>query len=77
MSIINGAELAHALAGMPYPARRWQTVAWADYNCASSQLREALRHLPDRTYVSLNQLIDTITAIERRAAEISPQPSSR
>jgi hypothetical protein len=74
MWIISEAELVHALTGMPYPAHRWQLVAWADYNCASSQVREALRHLPDRTYASLSQLIDTIAAIERRAAAISGRP---
>jgi hypothetical protein len=43
---INGGQLTHALAGMPYPARRWQTITWAEYNCASEQLLKALRYLP-------------------------------
>lgn len=71
MWIMSELELAHALTGMPYPARRWQLVAWADYNCASSQVREALRHLPDRTYASPKQLTDTIGAVERRAAQVT------
>jgi hypothetical protein len=71
MWIMSEFELAHALNGMPYPARRWQLVAWADYNCASSQVREALRHLPDRAYASPKQLTDTIGAIEYRAAQVT------
>jgi hypothetical protein len=67
MTIISREELDHALAGMPWPARRWQTAAWADFNCASGQLREALRHLPDKTYAHIGDLINTIAAIERRA----------
>jgi len=71
MPIINRAELAQALGGMPYPARRWQTVAWADWNCASGQVREALRNLPDRMYADLGELIDLIAQIERRADSIT------
>jgi hypothetical protein len=29
-------RLAAALAGMPYPARTWQIIAWADYNAVSA-----------------------------------------
>ena len=58
MVIICREQLDHALAGMPWPARRWQTAAWADFNCASGQVREALRHLPDKTYANIGDLRD-------------------
>ena len=67
MPIIGPDQLDNALAGMPWPARRWQTVAWADFNRASAQLREVLRHLPDNTYANVDELINTMAAIEQRA----------
>jgi hypothetical protein len=67
MMIISRDQLDHALVGMPWPARRWQTAAWADFNCASGQVREALRNLPDNTYANIGDLRDTIAAIEQRA----------
>lgn len=66
MATISGEQLEHALAGKPLPARRWQTVAWAEFNCASEQVLEALRHMPDRTYASIYAIKATLTAIERR-----------
>ena len=68
MVTISGELLAHALAGMPFPARRWQTMAWAEFNCASEQVREALRYMPDRNYTTLSEIVETLTAIEQREA---------
>jgi hypothetical protein len=65
VAIISGSQLAHALAGMPYPARRWQTLTWADFNCASDQVRDALRRLPDKTYSTPRELLEALAAIER------------
>lgn len=28
VTVISGEQLVHALAGMQFPARRWQTAAW-------------------------------------------------
>ena len=78
MAIISGEHLAHALAGMSFPARQWQAVAWADFNCASAQVREVLRHMPDRNYGSAEEILVTLAAIEQRAATLpgSVVPSS-
>jgi hypothetical protein len=38
-----------ALAGMRFPARRWQLIAWADYNCASLSTRDLLSRLSEVT----------------------------
>lgn len=62
-------QLAHALAGMVYPARRWQTIAWADFNCTSDQIREALRELPERTYADFGEVVDALRAIEQVGAD--------
>lgn len=70
MTLLETDQLQHALAGMAYPARRWQMVTWADHNCASGEVREALRHLPDRRYASFDELISLVAAVERRAAAV-------
>lgn len=70
MTLLSTDQLLHALTGMPYPARRWQMAAWADHNCASGEVREALRHLPDREYASFDELINLVEAVERRAATV-------
>jgi hypothetical protein len=57
---INGNQLTHALGGMPYPARRWQTVTWAEYNCASEEVLEALRYLPNKIYSSIYEIMDAL-----------------
>jgi hypothetical protein len=49
-------QLTHVLAGMPYPAAFWQVIAWADYNGVDSQLREIMRKLPAKTYLSLRDV---------------------
>ena len=68
MAIISGEQLTHALAGMPFPARRWQTMAWADFNCASKQTREALRHIPVKMYTTICEIMETLAEIEQREA---------
>lgn len=62
-------QLEYACAGVPFPARRWQLVAWADWNCASTELREAFRHLPDQLYTGTDQLLGLFEAIRRREAQ--------
>jgi hypothetical protein len=61
-------QLARACEGVPFPARRWQLTVWAEWNCASSELCEALHHLPDELYTSTGQLVELFEAVRRRAA---------
>jgi hypothetical protein len=70
MSLFSGDELACALRGVPFPARRHLLAAWADTYCASSEVREGLHHLPDREYRTWRDLITTLDSIERRARAI-------
>jgi hypothetical protein len=37
-------------------------VAWADYNGASFQLREAVRGLPEKIYTSLAEIVVAMRA---------------
>jgi hypothetical protein len=39
-----------ALAEMPFPARRWEIVTWAEFNGAVPALVTALSCIPDWTY---------------------------
>jgi hypothetical protein len=53
-------------------------VAWADGNCATPEVREALRVVPDRAYVSLADLAAFFEAVEQREAEaVATFPTSR
>jgi hypothetical protein len=63
MSKIGTYQLAHALSGMSFPARSWEIVTWAEYNGASSQLRDLLRRLPDGRYASLSQVADAASTL--------------
>jgi hypothetical protein len=67
-------QIAHACDGVPFPARRWQLVAWAEWNCASSELCEAFRHLPGDLYTSSGQLVELFESVRRRAnlPEVAP-----
>lgn len=73
MTVISGEQLAHALAGMQFPARRWQTAAWADFNCASAQLREAVRGIPDQTYTSFEEIMKAMAVVEGVPEASTPQ----
>jgi hypothetical protein len=48
-------------------------VMWADFNCASNETREGLRHIPDQEYANPRELIEVLEAIERRAFAIQKQ----
>jgi hypothetical protein len=74
--VFTDTELARALSGMPYPARRQQLVAWAELNCAPAALREALNHLPDETFDDRGQLKALFAGVEHRARQITGSDQS-
>jgi hypothetical protein len=45
------------LAGMEYPARRWQLVTWAEFNAAALPVIDALLALPDTTYTCADDVV--------------------
>jgi hypothetical protein len=71
MGMFSAEQLARACKGVSFPARRWQLAAWADWNCATGELREALRQLPDQVYISPEQLLGLFDAAAWREAQIS------
>lgn len=43
-------QIAGTLAGIRYPAQRWELVAWAQYNGASPRMVEALLNIAESEY---------------------------
>jgi len=55
-------RLGHVLAGLRFPATRWQLVAQADYYGADSKSRTELGRLPAGLYRDLAAVISAIKA---------------
>jgi hypothetical protein len=49
-------QVAGPLAGIAYPARRWEIVAWAQYNGASPMMTEMLLAIAEREYPGPTQI---------------------
>jgi hypothetical protein len=71
MVVFSAEQLTVACAGVGFPAWRWQLAAWADENCASGEVREALRHIPDRTYTSVEDLAALFAAVAQREKNVT------
>jgi hypothetical protein len=65
-------NLDYALAGMVYPARYWQILAWADYNCATGELRKALWRLPHKAYVDQRAIVAALSEQPGGVAACTP-----
>jgi hypothetical protein len=74
MPNLEARNLDYVLAGMTYPARYWQILAWADYNCATSKLRKALWQLPDKTYVNQRAIAAALWEQPGGAVACCPSP---
>jgi hypothetical protein len=74
MPNLEARNLGYALAGMAYPATYWQILAWADYNCAASNLRKALWQLPDKIYVNQRVIAAALWEQPGGAAACCPPP---
>ena len=59
---VNAAQVANALAGMPYPARLWQIVAQAEHNGAAQPVRDALLNIPVRIYAGPADIASAVHA---------------
>jgi hypothetical protein len=58
-------RLRHVLAGLSFPAQRWQVIAEAEHYGADTRTRRELRALPDARFDSFASLL---WALERAAA---------
>jgi Protein of unknown function (DUF2795) len=59
-------RLRHVLAGLSFPARRWQVIAEAEHYGADSRTRRELHTLPDARFESYASLL---WALERARAK--------
>jgi hypothetical protein len=48
--------LTSILAGLRFPAKRWQIIAWASYNGAGLQLVGAMQNMPEIAYQSVGHV---------------------
>lgn len=53
-------QIAGALAGIRYPAQRWEIVAWAQYNGASPRMVEALLSTPEGVYSGPHRIAEAV-----------------
>ena len=60
-------RLRHVLAGLSFPAQRWQVIAEAEHYGADARTRRELRTLPDARFDSYASLL---WALERASARM-------
>lgn len=70
-------RVANALAGLRFPAMRWQLIAEADYYGADALTRDELTELPIQSYPDLAAVISTLAAIRprRRPLQLAQRPT--
>jgi hypothetical protein len=69
---LNDEQIIVALAGMPYPARLWEIVAWAQFNGAWPAVIDPLFALPDREYVSADDIRQAVHAAQATEPSVRP-----
>ena len=57
---INSERFRYALAGLRFPAERWQIVAWANDYGADAFTMDDLHNLPRRSYRDIRDVIDAV-----------------
>jgi hypothetical protein len=53
-------QVAGMLAGIRYPAQRWEIVAWAQYNGASPRTIEALLNIAESAYAGPHRIAEAV-----------------
>lgn len=72
-------NLGRVLAGVRWPAFRWQVLAEAEFWGVSGVVREQLLPMPDGRYPSLEALLEVLSAVARgrlRAPVTGPAPGA-
>lgn len=59
-------RVAAAVAGVSYPARKWELLAWADHNGVGTEMRRALWALPRGMYRGLAEVVAAVAATSRQ-----------
>ncbi|MEJ8279968.1 hypothetical protein [Pseudonocardia spirodelae] len=71
-------NLARVLAGLRWPAHRWQVLAEAEAWGVSGVVRQQILPLPDGRYPSFESVVDVLTAAARgrlRPLPVRPAPA--
>jgi hypothetical protein len=53
-------QIEGVLTGMPYPARLWEILAWAEYNGAGPVILNALYTIPEQVYTCVDEIVDAV-----------------
>ena len=69
-------NLARVLAGLRWPAFRWQVLAEAEAWGVSGVTRGQLQPLPDGRYPSLDAVLEMLAAVARGGLRSAPGPSA-
>lgn len=57
---LSDGQIEGVLIGMPYPARLWEILTWAEYNGAGPVILNALHTLPEQAYTCADAVVDAI-----------------
>jgi hypothetical protein len=60
-------RLRHVLAGLSFPARRWEVIAEAEHYGADAHTRRELRALPEGRFESFAALLWALERAQARA----------
>jgi hypothetical protein len=72
------ARIGHVLAGLGYPAAKWQIVVQADHDGADAVTMAQLWSLPPGSYVDLAEVCQALGLLPgRRPAPQSREPQAR
>ena len=62
--IVADEDLREVLAGVSYPAEKWDIIACAEIHGVAAPTRRRLYHLPVRRYVSASEVAATVGPLE-------------
>ena len=66
MAELNDVQMRSVLAGMSYPAFRWEIIVWAEYNGAGPSVLDALHEIPRRVYAGSEEVLAAVMGSERQ-----------
>lgn len=55
-------QVDSVLAGMTYPAQRWEVLTWAEYNGAGRVILDALYGVPEQRFTQAEDIVRAVAA---------------
>lgn len=74
MTPLDDEQITGVLAGMPYPARLWAIVAWAEFNGAWPAALDPLYAIPDREYSGPDDILQAVGTAVHTAVHAADGP---